>query len=332
MTAPLPTEHVEPELDRSLKRASVVDADEYRLNLRGVEAVAVRLDQGYGANDVSGVEDEHMTVTSCHNGFSVATTTDIADSAMGFVRFRVAPPRMRWEGLDVHEDLILEYGPGSWHSGVDLAGTCFDYAVVDLSSLAEQADQLGVPFVAPERGRIRDFSKDGAIDACAELMRQINSLRHGTVPPRALMDDFRTAILLRLMRAEGSRPARRRRRTDSGRIIDRCLEYAASVGRRPSITELCLVAGVAERTLRDAFVSYFDTPPSVYFRDWALDRARERLASGEPIAGGVSDVALELGFGHFGRFARYYRGLFGENPSDTYRLYTPSGPRLLRRN
>jgi transcriptional regulator GlxA family with amidase domain len=34
----------------------------------------------------------------------------------------------------------------------------------------------------------------------------------------------------------------------------------------------------------------------------------------------VTDVAMQLGFGHLGRFAGHYRELYGEAPSATLRL------------
>ena len=37
----------------------------------------------------------------------------------------------------------------------------------------------------------------------------------------------------------------------------------------------------------------------------------------------MTDVALDIGFEHLGRFAGHYRALFGELPSTTLRTFGP---------
>ncbi len=50
-------------------------------------------------------------------------------------------------------------------------------------------------------------------------------------------------------------------------------------------------------------------------RNLRLDAARQRLLSER--SSSVTDVALEFGFGHLGRFSAYYRSRFGELPRQT---------------
>ena len=88
-------------------------------------------------------------------------------------------------------------------------------------------------------------------------------------------------------------------------------------GRIPSVSELCLAAQVSERRLRQAFVDEFDLSPSRFFRHWALTLARQRLRSADGARHTVTEVAVDLGFNHLGRFAAYYRQLYGEAPSTT---------------
>jgi AraC-like DNA-binding protein len=58
--------------------------------------------------------------------------------------------------------------------------------------------------------------------------------------------------------------------------------------------------------------------PFQYFRLRALDRARIRLATGAQ-GTTIDGIALDAGFNHQGRFARYYLDAFGELPSATLR-------------
>lgn len=58
-------------------------------------------------------------------------------------------------------------------------------------------------------------------------------------------------------------------------------------------------------------------PPTRYFRCRALNNARQRLIDSPQGVVTVSDVAVEHGFTHLGRFAHRYEETFGELPSAT---------------
>jgi AraC-like DNA-binding protein len=84
-----------------------------------------------------------------------------------------------------------------------------------------------------------------------------------------------------------------------------------------SMSALADVAGVSKRTLQDGFQRFRGKTPSQLARDLRLDLAREAL-----VRDGfekVTDVALEFGFTHLGRFAQAYAARFGESPSETLR-------------
>jgi AraC family ethanolamine operon transcriptional activator len=107
---------------------------------------------------------------------------------------------------------------------------------------------------------------------------------------------------------------------DSRHVAALSIDYANAMARVPSLGELCIAAHVSERTLRKAFVDEYDVPPARFFRMWALAEARRRLLDNEPTHRTVADVATGLGFFHLGRFASYYRKLYGETPSATLRV------------
>ncbi|NWG74074.1 MAG: helix-turn-helix transcriptional regulator [Rubrivivax sp.] len=91
--------------------------------------------------------------------------------------------------------------------------------------------------------------------------------------------------------------------------IDAHLEEPITVGR------LCEVAGVGERALQKAFESHRGLSPMRFVVERRLASARRLLESADP-HGNVTDIAMRLGF-HLGRFARLYRDVFGEAPSQT---------------
>ena len=105
-----------------------------------------------------------------------------------------------------------------------------------------------------------------------------------------------------------------------------CVEYveeacdpSAVLGqyRTPTIAELCAVAHVSERRLRKAFYDSFGIGPQRYFRLRSLNRARTQLLDACESGMSVSEIAVDVGYTHFGRFASYYKAAFGEYPSET---------------
>lgn len=80
--------------------------------------------------------------------------------------------------------------------------------------------------------------------------------------------------------------------------------------------DLCRELGVRGRTLRLAFRERFGMGPMAYFQALRLNAVRAALkGGGDGVA--VAGVARAFGFDHPGKFAGYYRRLFGERPSET---------------
>ena len=315
-------------MSHSVRHASVADAEGYRSSVRGVDIDAVRIGASDAPNHVASVSDDHLTITAGRIGFPISHTANTPDTLLIVARIHSAPAGSRWAGIDLYANQTLLYSPGVEHVGVDLAGTCFTFVSTEIERVEQRADQLRYSLDRLAPGSVRDVTAIGDFSSVSSRLDPIETLREVSVAPGNVLDDLLSSIAVVLSRRE-ARPGGPSARPNVGRVIHRCIDYAYAVGRRPSVSELCLVAGVSETTLRDVFVSAFDMPPSVFFRAWALDRAHDRLTSGEPIPGGVSDVALETGFGHFGRFARYYEQVFGELPSETYRHHAAIQPHLV---
>ena len=85
-----------------------------------------------------------------------------------------------------------------------------------------------------------------------------------------------------------------------------------------TLDRLCAVAGVGPRSLQKALLAARGQTPHEFVTARRLTAARMRLESAfSPVR--VSTVALDCGFGHFGRFAASYRAAFGESPVETVR-------------
>ncbi len=83
--------------------------------------------------------------------------------------------------------------------------------------------------------------------------------------------------------------------------------------------DLCAVSGLNVRTLSRVFRRRYGQGPVTFVRERRLDAVHRRLLASDREQTSVSEVALDYGFAHLGRFAENYRRAFGELPSDTLR-------------
>lgn len=89
-------------------------------------------------------------------------------------------------------------------------------------------------------------------------------------------------------------------------------------GSVPALPEVCDQLHVGLRTLNYAFQHALGVSAAEYLRVLRMNRVRETLlAAGSVNAAGISAIATHWGFSHPSQFARQYRQLFGERPSDT---------------
>lgn len=86
-----------------------------------------------------------------------------------------------------------------------------------------------------------------------------------------------------------------------------------------SILDLCAELRVSRRTLQASFHRVAGIGPLEYLRNLRLNAVRRRLGRTTAQELQVGDAAAEMGFFHLSHFARHYKHLFDELPSDTLR-------------
>lgn len=84
------------------------------------------------------------------------------------------------------------------------------------------------------------------------------------------------------------------------------------------LIDIAAAADVSVRTLLTSFQKFRATSPMQMLRAVRLQRVRQKLLCA-PVGTAVTEVALECGFTHIGRFANAYQQCFGEMPSETLR-------------
>lgn len=126
------------------------------------------------------------------------------------------------------------------------------------------------------------------------------------------------ALAQALFHTEGP-SARRLGTAEQRNIVDATLAIFEMNPHGPvSVGAVCEVLGVSERTLERAFQECLAISPRAYERERRL-RAAHGLVLTEGDRLSVTDVAMQFGFWHLGRFAGAYSALFGCSPSETRR-------------
>jgi transcriptional regulator GlxA family with amidase domain len=76
---------------------------------------------------------------------------------------------------------------------------------------------------------------------------------------------------------------------------------------------------VTPRALQYMFRRHRDCTPMEYVRRVRLHHAHRELLAGDRMSTTVGDIARRWGFGNMGRFAVYYRQMYGQSPHTTLR-------------
>jgi len=158
--------------------------------------------------------------------------------------------------------------------------------------------------------------------ACGEIADKIEKLRSGAGPDceagvsylqRSLIEAFISGIVDEVS-------SERYDRLGSGAKLVRDVEDyvdGVEIGRPVHISELCSALTVSRRTLHRAFQHSLGLGPVTYLRLRRLADVHRMLIVADAAPAGVTQAALDYGFTDLGRFAAFYKRIFGEVPSET---------------
>lgn len=233
-----------------------------------------------------------------------------------------------WRYMEFPANSIIVFPDNREHQGVSQPGHHPFTVTISETFLATVAEKHGLP-------EPRHFLPKGEVLQCnpkniMEIQTLLESisvflkLTDGKTVDALMNSEIKHKIgsqfLIALAASKNIQP-RKRQFSHRKRAVDCVLEYVnADLSTTRSIHELCGVAEVNERTLRNIFYEQFSLSPNKFINRYKLNLVRsdlKKLASRTYIA----DIANEKGFWHMGQFAADYRNLFGELPSQTRKKY-----------
>jgi len=305
----------------------VADVEGYERAANGAEIKAIRAGRGSGSIDMRTTRTENCNAISVSLPFPMMSSTVIDADSVGIRAVRsIAPQGSRWCETDLEPEMVAVYRPNTEHFEINDAGLDFSFVTVDLSRIEETAEHLELIFRLPPTGESCILAPSSHVSAVGSAVNSFTDSEPGSVAAQKAKDDD---LLHRVSLALSDKPSKdgtgMSRSVDNIHVVTTCTEYADSIQRVPSIPDLCLVAHVSERRLRTAFHEAAGMPPSRFFRMWGLNAAHRILLGADKRSPTVTQVAADLGFWHFGRFAGRYKDLFGESPSET-RVAVVDGP------
>jgi AraC-like DNA-binding protein len=296
----------------------VEDVGSYEQSVYGIQIRSMRTGLGIGPNRVLAAAAPKFAATSVDVGFPMASRSSMAEDRITVVFLRSVPGGARWCGIDLQPGMVVMYGPGAEHQGVNPVGLSWDFAVIELDVLEELCDGFGSSFRPPRLGSVSALEPSPHVAAAgAALSSFFRTAAAGTTVQAIRQDDVLDGVAAILCGDSPSWSVAGGRKVDRRRVVCTSIDYAESIGRAPTITELCRATHVSERLLRDAFVEECGMPPAAFLRMWVLNESHRSLRVADPSRASVTEVVMGLGISHVGRFSGQYAQLFGEFPSAT---------------
>jgi AraC-like DNA-binding protein len=214
------------------------------------------------------------------------------------------------------------------HGGVT-AYLLVSISMPELLSMFGSEEQLADPAFWNSKGVFHTDPRVG-VKMLQRLKGIMSDVEHIVTNPSAPAADFLRRSIIEpfvLSIASGLPPARERYYTGA-RLVSETEDYVDAAGGRPvHISELCNALNVSRRSLHRAFEDALGMGPNAYLRRRRLSAIHSILRRSDPASISIGDLAFEYGFPEAGRFAAYYRGHFGETPSETSRSRMGRGRR-----
>lgn len=229
-----------------------------------------------------------------------------------------------WKGQLAHENSLLIYpndgeieavSPSNFYSielsiSKDLLIKYIDvYQIKSINSLLKENSVL-------------DCDNDLRNECIGYLIENLNQLKKKGSPrnSKLFVNEISSAVpqyLLKLLSNYKSISTKLYTDKRSNAIININMILEEQLEQNYSVPQLCLMCGVSIRTLEYTIKSQYDLTPIQYIKKIKLNKVRNVFLKTNSKEIKIIDIANKYGFWHMGQFAKDYKNLFGELPSET---------------
>lgn len=181
---------------------------------------------------------------------------------------------------------------------------------------------LGHPLTRPLRFRLQPFSHEFE-HVWQRTLAYVASFADKGLPFRgaskAAFDEYLLTLLLHQHPHNFSDELAEHVPAPIPGVVRRAERYMLEHADAPiTVSDVAEALGVSLRSLQQGFREWRSTTPLIYLRQVRLQRVRDELLRKDSEAT-VTEIAVRYGFAHLGRFSAYYKTMFGEAPSVTWR-------------
>ena len=247
-------------------------------------------------------------------------------SPQGLITFGIlANPEIsiHWRNIDISGDMLFIFPEGGELNSISQSD--FNVYVLSLSEekLNASCDLLDLP-------DIRTLINNNEVFKCqsekmAEFRRWLHTVKikltslDSSVRDKHYLYHIEQEIIDRILRILTENRIVTKGRS---RKRDIALSIAENYISEPNrvivtITELCDVANISERTLEYAFRERYGMTPKRFSLVYRLNSVRKKLRKTQSGAALVSEIARQHGFWHMSDFSAAYKKLFNELPLST---------------
>jgi AraC family ethanolamine operon transcriptional activator len=304
------------------------DFDELAENLQGWDLEFTRLDRGSFGGKILQVSGEEFQFSSF---FISCRHEQRGAPPPGFKSFGVLIPES--PAIEFRNGRLDQEGIAVFHSGEEIdvhappGWGAFELSFTE--NLMESVSQrMGLPLLEDllvQKDFVLCHQKAlGELKVWLQEMCQQFSAHLGHSLSQCFMEQFIAEFPRRFLNTIGSSypTAFRHSLRQRDRAIKKIKEFLTEFPDvPPTITDLCEVAQVSERTLEYAFQERYEMTPNTYLRYYRLNGVHKSLRAADTASTTVTKVATDWGFWHFGHFTSNYRKLFGQLPSDTLKKF-----------
>jgi AraC family ethanolamine operon transcriptional activator len=310
--------------DFSVSTSSVEGFEGFHDAVRGSHVDVMQLQRGRlrGSLTHIGAGDFSLSVGTFNVGIRTQRTSSDPKLIIGMLLH--AEDRVTHWSYDMHPGDVLVIPPGVEHDGRFHGGS--SYAAIRLD-LAEVASVFGGetwvsdPATWSKKNHYRADPRIGAIavEGLRSIVARLTdpktrvSAEAGDFWRRSIIDAV-TATVMESRPPDTTEPLR-----STIRLVRDVEHYIDTIGAKPvHISEICARFGVSRRSLHRAFDDVLGIGPVTFLQRKRLCDIHSMLRDSNPRITTIAEVAMQHGFLNLGRFAGYYRSLFGEYPSETF--------------